>query len=95
MKIEACWPQTIILPEVYFVFSVLCLSLSTSVSTGGGVPLQETNQEEQGATVRHDVFGQEQGAQGLEQRAEGETGGLPAPLLPAPGERRATLTHTP
>lgn len=60
------------------------------MSTGGVFPLQEADQEEQGAAVGHDGSGQEQGPQGPEQRQEGQTGGLPAPLLSATGELMET-----
>lgn len=60
------------------------------MSTGGVFPLQEADQEEQGAAVGHDGSGKEQGPQGPEQRQEGQTGGLPAPLLSATGELMET-----
>lgn len=53
---------------------------------GGGFPLQEADQEEQGAALGDDVPGQAEGAQGAQQGEAAEAGGVPAPLLPAAGE---------
>uniref|UniRef100_A0A8B9ERM3 IQ motif containing GTPase activating protein 3 n=1 Tax=Anser cygnoides TaxID=8845 RepID=A0A8B9ERM3_ANSCY len=50
---------------------------------GGGFPLQEADQEEQGAALGDDVPRQAEGAQVAQQGEAAEAGGLPAPLLPA------------
>lgn len=75
----------------YVLYSLLpwagCTTHSLTTA-GGGFPLQEADQEEQGTVVGHDGSGQAEGIKVTEQREKAKTRSLPTPLLPAPGEPR-------
>lgn len=65
-----------------------CVGPPCPAPAGAGLPLQEADQEEQGAAGGPDGAGQAEGAEVTEQREETEAGSVSAPPVPAPGAQR-------